>query len=626
MSAKFILDFYNGNDGYSDGQIETEILEYLKRNDDVEDILKEDSRWPVIYHLSPIRENMLRWYPFKNNASVLEIGAGMGALTGVLCDKCTHVTAIELSKRRGEAIRLRHGHRDNLDIYIGNLNEIKLEKKFDYITLIGVLEYACSFTEGENPYRDFLQNISKLLKPDGRLLIAIENRFGLKYWCGAMEDHTGKPFEGINGYSPNSKAKTFDKAALEEMLNDLGFGNIEFYYPAPDYKLPSCIVADGYTKAYNRIWNKGSLYYDSPILTIDENCVSDAITRNKVTSFFANSFFIDCGRAQLINDRKVNFATFTNERKSEYRQYTVIYNDGGVIKRAWSRDSILHLEKICKNNTLLKQAQIDTINEVFYEESVNSEFCHYDTLEEVLLRLIKERDISKINDIFQFYRNMIFEFMPKSKVFIDLIFSNCFYYEGKLLAFDQEWVDENVCPEFVIYRAIRYLYQNNSFINDYLGIEGAYELMGIGKEDIPKYDQREKEFLSSITESYVTDFLNKYSYSEWYNIENILNRKTDFISEKEREIYEKDEYIKYINGEKILQAELLERKEKEINEKDEYIKYVSEELKLNKELLEHKERENFEKEKHIAFLEEELQVKKSIKRWLKKYMKRKSDK
>ena len=57
--------------------------------------------------------------------------------------------------------------------------------------MIGVLEYQGSYTNSENPYKDFLKKIKQLLKPNGKLLIAIENQYGLKYWCGAREDHTG---------------------------------------------------------------------------------------------------------------------------------------------------------------------------------------------------------------------------------------------------------------------------------------------------------------------------------------------------------------------------------------------------------------------------------------------------
>jgi cyclopropane fatty-acyl-phospholipid synthase-like methyltransferase len=64
------------------------------------------------------------------------------------------------------------------------LNDIKLEEKFDYITLIGVLEYAGMFTHTNNPTVDFLKNIKRYLKDDGTIILAIENKFGLKYWSG----------------------------------------------------------------------------------------------------------------------------------------------------------------------------------------------------------------------------------------------------------------------------------------------------------------------------------------------------------------------------------------------------------------------------------------------------------
>ena len=47
-----------------------------------------------------------------------------------------------------------------------------------------------SFTEGKTPYETFLKEMGGYLKPEGKLLIAIENRLGLKYFAGAPEDHT----------------------------------------------------------------------------------------------------------------------------------------------------------------------------------------------------------------------------------------------------------------------------------------------------------------------------------------------------------------------------------------------------------------------------------------------------
>ncbi len=67
---------------------------------------------------------------------------------------------MELSKRRADINFARHGHLDNLEIMVGNLNDMQFSQSFDYIVLNGVFEYAMSFTEGENPYRDFLSYVA----------------------------------------------------------------------------------------------------------------------------------------------------------------------------------------------------------------------------------------------------------------------------------------------------------------------------------------------------------------------------------------------------------------------------------------------------------------------------------
>ena len=104
--------------------------------------------------MTHLRKNILNWYDFNKESDALEIGCGLGAVTSVLCGKCKTVTAVELSKRRATAAWLRCREKENLEIIVGNLNDIQFEKKFDYITLIGVLEYQGSYTNSENPYKD----------------------------------------------------------------------------------------------------------------------------------------------------------------------------------------------------------------------------------------------------------------------------------------------------------------------------------------------------------------------------------------------------------------------------------------------------------------------------------------
>jgi len=295
MYAKLNLDFYNGSDYYSDGDIENELLDIVKSTNNYTEILAKDNRWPILYHLSPIRQNIINWYPFKDNASCLEIGGGCGAITGALCESLKEVKVVELSKRRASINFERHKHYSNLEIIVANLNDIQFDHKFDYITLNGVLEYAGAFTQTNDPYTDFLKQIKKYLKPEGKLIIAIENRYGLKYFAGAKEDHTCKEFDGITGYQTDKGIRTFGKNELSTLLTQGGYPKQDFYYPHPDYKMP--------LEIYSQDWLPDPSVYMSNTPNFDQErydlfCEQEAyrgIIENNQFEFFANSFLVICG-------------------------------------------------------------------------------------------------------------------------------------------------------------------------------------------------------------------------------------------------------------------------------------------------------------------------------------------
>ena len=94
--GKVLLDYslYPGEDLYSDGDVEDELLAVVKDREpgDYQDVIEERLDWPTLYHLSDARGNIVSWMPFDGTEKVLEIGAGEGAVTGALSDGCAHVT------------------------------------------------------------------------------------------------------------------------------------------------------------------------------------------------------------------------------------------------------------------------------------------------------------------------------------------------------------------------------------------------------------------------------------------------------------------------------------------------------------------------------------------------------
>ena len=77
--AKLNLDYYTAKDHYSDGDIENTLLEMAREGKSFQDLPEEEVSFPMVYHFSDLRENILNWYPLKKTDSVLEIGAGCGA-------------------------------------------------------------------------------------------------------------------------------------------------------------------------------------------------------------------------------------------------------------------------------------------------------------------------------------------------------------------------------------------------------------------------------------------------------------------------------------------------------------------------------------------------------------------
>jgi O-antigen biosynthesis protein len=235
---------------YNDGdEVEDRIAAIIKNADDIS-VLSTELRqhctdWPSLYHLTGTRANIMR--PFEaiyKNANVLEIGAGCGAITRYLGESGANVLALEGSPRRAAIARSRTRDLQNVTVVAEKFDQFKCDEQFDIVTLIGVLEYANLFTPGENPHLNMLQRVRQLLKPDGKLIIAIENQLGLKYFAGANEDHLGEPMIGIEGRYRKDEPQTFGRQKLKALLAQASFSNSSFLAPFPDYKLPVSIVTE----------------------------------------------------------------------------------------------------------------------------------------------------------------------------------------------------------------------------------------------------------------------------------------------------------------------------------------------------------------------------------------------
>lgn len=552
------LNYYSGEDLYSEGANEDELLNIVKnyRDNEYEHVIEGSRSWSVMYHLSHIRENIVFWLPLWDTQTVLEIGSGCGAITGCLSRKAKKVTCIELSKKRSTINAYRNRESDNVEIIVGNFKDIEpeIEEKYDFVTLIGVLEYADEYIGGEDAFTDMLKRAASHLKENGKLFIAIENKYGLKYFAGCKEDHTGRYFNGIEGYTTGEKVRTFSRNSLIRMLDNVGLKG-EFFYPYPDYKLPHTIYSDRYLPDKGEL-NTNIRNFDADrLVTFDEEKVFDALIEDGMFADFSNSFAIIASEKDLreIEPEVPIYVKFSNERAPQFRVSTLISLKDGISRKVYKGAINVkgnkHIEdiygnyedlvkiyegtKLVPNKCTLKKG-VETAPQIAGVSSKARDFVNLDyvsgiSLERYLDNLNKEKKYGHMLNVMKEFFDLInktsaqgefrmgedfktvfgtpqFTETYKASPFcnFDMIFSNIVLdreqlENGDWQVLDYEWVFRFHIPaKFIIFRALFYYEQGreDTGLFEYLAEQDKtiYTQFGFNSTEVDIFKEMEHKF------------------------------------------------------------------------------------------------------------------------------------
>jgi 2-polyprenyl-3-methyl-5-hydroxy-6-metoxy-1,4-benzoquinol methylase len=331
-SEKYLIELLNSTENLSSNSME---------------LGRKSKDWASFYHLSPRRSNLLRpLKKFLNNKNVLEIGAGCGAITRYLGENTKRTVSVEGSFNRAYINSLRTKDLGNVSIICDNYQDFKSEQKFDIATLIGVLEYSrVYFKSNESPSElAILKKIYEELTEDGSVIIAIENKLGLKYLAGYPEDHLGISMAGVEGHYKKDGVVTFGKVELEELLRKAGFGNILFYYPFPDYKVPTSILCDDLTEFQDQIDLSYILQTSEKMdpqnpgfSTFNLNLAWSEIYKNKLWKDLSNSFLIVASKKSINEDNLAYH--YSIERDLEFQKEIIFSKDLKVLKFPIEQDA-----------------------------------------------------------------------------------------------------------------------------------------------------------------------------------------------------------------------------------------------------------------------------------------------
>ena len=254
--------------------------------------------WPSEYHLSRSRHCLVRPLGIKAGDRVLELGCGCGAITRYLGELGANVFAVEGTSARARIAAARCRDLGNVRVFCDDLVAFEADELFDWALLVGVLEYAPMFSTLPDPVGHYLTKAGRWLAPQGRLVVAIENKLGLKYFNGCTEDHVGKAFFGIEGLYQRDTPVTFGRKELSDLLRVAEFPAQHWYFPFPDYKLPtvvldsSALVCPEFNVADLLLHTESRDYSGQPLRLFNETLAMASLIRNGLIADLSNSFLV----------------------------------------------------------------------------------------------------------------------------------------------------------------------------------------------------------------------------------------------------------------------------------------------------------------------------------------------
>lgn len=511
-----------------------------------------------------------------------------------------------------------------------NLNEkfkADATEKFDYVLLQDDIEK--------------IEIAKKHLKPNGTILLFLNNRFGIRYFAGDKQN--GKAFDTICSENCN----LYSKKEIEQILQNHGFQNYKFFYPLPNYENPSVIFSDSYLPDYTDtklLYN--NLYPKNTALVFQELQALKQLTKAGEFAFFANSYIVE------INPKEQpKFVSFNHSRKKEFQLATKMY-EKFVVKEMANENAKEHILNMQNYIQELQNHDIKIIDKA-ENDKIISRFVQDKTLFQKIVEMIKNHEIEKacekIGEWYNFLKTKFAKdkteefnqniadknqlssgLMIVKKAYIDLVLENVFVENNEFVFFDQEWCFENLPLEFILYRAMNNLYIYNFEIEEIFPKEDCLKRFGLG-EFVALFEEIEKAIQNRIIDNESVRNFNQTPMVEDVRFlldeRNQLSEMCQGLQQAREELFQTNQEMEFLIGEQKQQIaekdKYIEKLETYEKDKDGKIENLQETLGLVKvdnekkqeyihsleEYKQEKERENQELNEIIQNLNEIIQVK-----------------
>lgn len=490
-------------------EVEQDICRYIDKNkgENYDDVLAKESRWKVFYHFSEMRTSILNWYEFKENASVLEVGGGFGAITGMLCRRAKRVSVTERSSQRATAIKTRYRNYENLTVYAGEIEKFRFSEKFDYVVITGSEVDEKNRVLPEKQYEQYVNMAKNWLKRDGILLLAVDNYNGAKYQCGY-------PRPVLGSINENGCEVMMSKAQLEKMVTRAGFEYMKFYYPFPDYRFPQEIYTDARLPK-GSVRDRILTYYVLPgMIYKDEYKIYESEIEKGDIRNVCNSYLIECSRESLHSE--TDYIAVSTDRGRMHGFATVI-GKNQVIKKAIYEEGKVYLKKSYNNILKIQDRGISIVPHTYQEGKLIMPVMKGTKLVDLLFLLAvesKEKFVQAIDKVYECIIGSSEHVEIEGKIYlengyIDMIPLNCFVEQGEYYFFDQEFCEKRCSLDYIMFRVLRYTYLIYPELEAYVRLKDMKARYGI-RERWKDYLLKEDEFIWENRQHRVN-----HSFYEW---------------------------------------------------------------------------------------------------------------
>lgn len=429
--------------------------------------------WDIFYQFTTFREGLVNWYPFQEKGATLIISSGFGALVGILARRTAKVDVLEENAVRAECMIKRYADVCNVRVLVGAVQDLL---KFSYTAYDYIVVEKEAVTKKE--VQKMIDIAGRFLSRNGRMLFVCENRFGMRYWCGVSDSLTGEPFGSI--CAEKSVMRITRSSLIDILQSDRNAGDWRIYYPFPDHRLPQAIYTDEYLPQAG-IRDRVIFYYtpqqrNSLVFLEDDIC--DDLISNGVFQTFANSFLVEYAKTKF--QPVVRYAALSTDRGREHGFATMVCAENVVRKKALHPQGRASLKNIFRNQQELDKHGIMCVGQKMFNDFIEMPYVQGPNLIEDLKDLYLKRKIDEIEHIFDLlYDNILNSSVHVSflkcaiknkelneqnagiilqEAYIDMIPYNCFYKNGNLLFYDQEFVKKDCPAKYVLFRALRYTY------------------------------------------------------------------------------------------------------------------------------------------------------------------------